>query len=512
LSGEVGATVGWRERAAPAGAGLGAGALLAASLPPWGWWPLAPAGAAVLVAALGGRPWARRLTAGFAGGVGLYGPGLWWMTEFSAPGYVAAVVVEAAILGLAAALVPPRRGRLLAFPAALVAAEAVRGHWPLGGLPLAGIALGQAAGPLGPAARLGGHLLLVALVAGAGAAVTGVARWARHRHEEGTAGEGRRAPLGPVAGLAAVVAVAAAGAAAPLPEAAGTVAVAAVQGGGVRGLRAVFADPRVPFRAQVEASAGVGPVDLVVWPEDVVDVEGPLAGSPEEATVADVARRLGATLVAGVVEDAGPGRFRNAAVVWSPDGRMVDRYDKVHRVPFGEYVPLRGLVRHLADLSAVPHDAIPGRGPGVLRTPAGPLGVLVSYEVFFAERARAATRAGGRVLLVPTNASSYTTAQVPTQELAAARLRALETGRAVVQAAPTGFSAVVDADGRMRARSALGDRAVVEQVVTLRRGQTLATRLGDLPLVALAALILVGVQGKVSGIAISFLLNRRGLG
>jgi apolipoprotein N-acyltransferase len=138
--------------------------------------------------------------------------------------------------------------------------------------------------------------------------------------------------------------------------------------------------------------------------------------------------------------------------------------------------------------------------------------VLVSYEVFFAERARAATRAGGRVLLVPTNASSYTTAQVPTQELAAARLRALETGRAVVQAAPTGFSAVVDADGRVRARSALGDRAVVEQVVTLRRGQTMATRLGDLPLVGLAALILVGVQGKVSGTVISFLLNWRGLG
>src|SRR5205807_9327393 len=97
----------------------------------------------------------------------------------------------------------------------------------------------------------------------------------------------------------------------------------------------------------------------------------------------------------------------DAAVAWGPGGRIVGRYDKVRRVPFGEYVPLRGLVRHLADLSAVPRDARPGRGPGLLRTPAGPLGVLVSYEVFFEDRARAAVGAGGEVLLVPTNASSY---------------------------------------------------------------------------------------------------------
>jgi hypothetical protein len=73
--------------------------------------------------------------------------------------------------------------------------------------------------------------------------------------------------------------------------------------------------------------------------------------------------------------------------------------------------------------------------------------VLISYEVFFAERARAATRAGGRVLLVPTIASSYTTGQVPAQEVAAARLRAIETGRAVVQAVPTGYSALLDRTG-----------------------------------------------------------------
>lgn len=480
-----------RQRGALAAAGLGSGLLMAASLPPWGWWPLAPVGASMLAGMLRDRPWAGRLLTGATAGLGLYGPGLWWMTEFSAPGYVLTALLEAGIVGLAMVAVVPGRGRLVAFPAALVLADAVHGRWPFGGLPLAGLALGQAGGALAQAARLGGHLLLVALVGAAGAALAGAVEWALAR-PPGRPGPGRRAPLGALAGLAGVVAVALGGALTPVGRAVGTLRVAAVQGGGQRGLRAVFADPRVPFQAHLAATAGVRPpVDLVVWPENVVSVGGSLAGSSEEAAVAGVARSLGATVVAGVVEGAPDDRFRNAAVAWAPDGSVVGRYDKVHRVPFGEYIPFRSLVSRLADVSAVPRDAVAGEGPGLLRTPAGPLGVVISYEVFFADRARAAVGAGGEVLLVPTNASSYTTSQVPSQELAAARLRALETGRAVVQAAPTGYSAVVDARGRVRAHGPLGPAAVLEQTVVRRRGRTPAVRLGDGPLVAVAAAAIV---------------------
>jgi len=194
--------------------------------------------------------------------------------------------------------------------------------------------------------------------------------------------------------------------------------------------------------------------------------------------------------VAGIVEDAGLDHFANAALAWAPDGRRVARYDKVHRVPFGEYVPARGLVEHFADLTAVPRDALAGTGPGVLRTPAGRLGVAISYEVFFADRARAAARHGASVLLVPTNASSFSTGQVPAQELAAARLRAVETGRSLVQAAPTGYSAVVDWRGRVGAHSDLGRPAVIERSVERRAGTTPATALGDLPLALAAAVVL----------------------
>ena len=89
---------------------------------------------------------------------------------------------------------------------------------------------------------------------------------------------------------------------------------------------------------------------------------------------------------------------------------------------------------------------------------------------------------------MPTNASSYRTSQVPTQEVAAAQLRAWETGRDVIQAAPTGYSALIDADGRVLKRSTLGRSQVIAGTVTLRNGRTVFMRLGDIPYVLLAIL------------------------
>jgi apolipoprotein N-acyltransferase len=161
-------------------------------------------------------------------------------------------------------------------------------------------------------------------------------------------------------------------------------------------------------------------------------------------------------------------------------------------VPFGEYVPARGLVSKLADISAVPRDAIAGKGDGVLLTRAGELGVLISYEVFFADRASAAVRGGAEILLVPTNASSFRGRQVPEQEVAAARLRAVETGRDLVQAAPTGHSVIVSANGTTAKTSKLGPAAVATHTLHLRHGRTPYDRVGDRPIVAVVLLLLVG--------------------
>jgi apolipoprotein N-acyltransferase len=238
--------------------------------------------------------------------------------------------------------------------------------------------------------------------------------------------------------------------------------------------------------------AGRAPT-LVVWPEDVVSLDSLIDGTATARQLGALAVTLRATLLVGVTETVSTQGFRNEVVAFAPTGRLVARYEKVHRVPFGEYIPYRGFFKHLADLSSVPLDALPGHGNGVLHTPVGPLGTLISYEVFDARRGLASTRAGAELLVDPTNTSSYLTSQVPTQEIAAARIQAVSEGRDVVQAAPTGFSAVINSQGTVLARTDLAVRAVIVRDVALRTGRTLYERGGDLPvLVASGILVVLG--------------------
>jgi apolipoprotein N-acyltransferase len=200
---------------------------------------------------------------------------------------------------------------------------------------------------------------------------------------------------------------------------------------------------------------------------------------------------LDAYLVAGVVEDHGETRFRNASIAWNPEGEVVDRFDKVHRVPFGEYVPLRWLLEPIAGDALPERDAVVGRSSPTLDVAGTRAGVAISWEVFFGHRARAAVRDGGRVLLNPTNGSSYRGTLVQTQQVASSRLRAIETGRWVVQVSPTGFSAFVTPSGEVIDRTAVSEAAVGVHDVALRRGRTVYTRVGDRPYVLAAVALLL---------------------
>jgi apolipoprotein N-acyltransferase len=153
-------------------------------------------------------------------------------------------------------------------------------------------------------------------------------------------------------------------------------------------------------------------------------------------------------------------------------------------------VPDRGFFADLGNLSAVPLDAVPGTGTGLLDTPAAPLGAMISFEVFYADRGRSAVRAGAQLLIVPTNTSSYATAQVPTQEIAASQVQAVQQGRDLLQAAPTGYSAAITHRGVLLARSVLGRRQVVLATLDRRAGTTVYVRLGDLPVLLLGGIAL----------------------
>jgi apolipoprotein N-acyltransferase len=405
------------------------------------------------------------------------------MQALTLPGYLIAAALYAVMLGVAVGLAPPGRGRWLGLAGTWTLLELVRWSWPFGGVPLASLAIGQVAGPLAPVARVGGALLVVFVTVLAGQSLAAAFR-----------GE-RRTAVALVTAVAVLLMIAAA---APRGHDVGSAEVALVQGGGPQGTRKEDTGVVVPFERHVEATAGVrAPVDLVVWPEDVIDTPGPFADDTWARVVGRLARGLDAPMVVGTVEGTKPDPIRNAAVLVEADGDVTERYEKVHRVPFGEYVPLRWLLEPIAGDALSSNDFAIGDGPARLDIP-GPVGrvaVAISWEVFFADRSREGVEDGGRLILNPTNGSSFTGTTVQTQQVASSRLRAIENGRWVLQIAPTGFSAVIDDDGRVVERSSVSEERVIQREVRLREGLTLYTRIGNAPAILLSALaVLAGLR------------------
>jgi apolipoprotein N-acyltransferase len=486
-----------------------AGLLVALSIPPFGFWPLAWIGLAVVAYALPGTSRRTRLAIGLSFGVVDYAIGLLWVQEFSVYGYGGVVLVSALYVTVAVLLVPAGRrvGVAVALPCLFVLSDWARNRFPLGGLPLGGLALGQAAGPLAPVLRLGGSLALTGLTVLVGVLIAeavrtiGAARSARTPHAPTP---DRPAPGGADASTAdttaragtLLIAVAVVAVALPIagylsPSGAGghlaPLRVALVQGGGPRGTRAISTDPQVVFDRHLQESAHVGdPVDLIVWPEGVLQAQDPDTYNADAAQLAQLAMAHHATVVSGAEQQVGASHYLNDVLAWNSSGQVVGRYVKNHLVPFGEYVPYRSLIERLFNVADVPYDAIPGHSAGFLRTPAGPLAVMISYEVFFDERARGGVRAGGQLLVVPTNTASYRSTQVPAQEVAADKLRAWETGRWLVQVTPTGYSTVVTPTGAVVRKSHLDSAQVESAVVPLRTGMTVYDRIGDTTVALLA--------------------------
>lgn len=473
--------------------GLLAGLLIAGSLPPWGFWPLAFVGLAVFDRLLAGVGWKARLGRGTAMGFALFAPTIVWISELTAPGYVVAVLIFAVLSGTFSILVPPAVGRRPALVGAWLLCEGLRMAWPFGGVPLSLLAVGQVAGPLAGIARIAGVLGIALATVAIGIAAAACFDRALDRRRRATTVAGS---LGTAVVLLVVAVVAPHG-----HDTGKRLDIAFVQGGGQQGTHAINTDMRKVFERHLRASAAVPKgMDLVLWPEDVVDTEGPVQDTREGRDLQALARRLDATVVVGTVEGLDDDSFRNSSQVVDRHGVWGDRYIKVQRVPFGEWVPFRSLIEKVAPDTLAARDATISHESGLLRTPAGRLAVVISWEVFFGHRARSGVRAGGQLLYNPTNGSTYTGTFVQTQQVASSRLRAIETGRWEVQVAPTGFSAFVSPEGRVHQRTATKEQAVrVMRGVPLREGQTWYVRWGDLPARVVAVLV----------VALGWALDRR---
>jgi len=235
---------------------------------------------------------------------------------------------------------------------------------------------------------------------------------------------------------------------------------------------------------------------LIVWPESSspfsfrspvrAGADGFVVESNDAyaSMVADLARSLGATLIIGSVDyAAGNGALRafNSAFVVAPDGSIPASYDKVHLVPFGEYVPLHGLLFFVDRLvQGAIADFSPGRRLVPLPTPVGGAATFICYEAVFPELVRRLARDDAAFLVNITNDAWFGNSAAPRQHLAMAAVRAAENRRFMVRAANTGISAIVDPFGRIVSRTPLLQSAVLRGVIRPRADRTPYARCGDL--------------------------------
>ncbi|MFJ7959009.1 apolipoprotein N-acyltransferase [Streptomyces sp. NPDC096319] len=283
----------------------------------------------------------------------------------------------------------------------------------------------------------------------------------------------------------------------PVPRQSGTVRVGLVQPG-------VFEGPDGPGRRLARAeeltrSLADRRLDLVVWGESGVGAD-PTGDPALAARLTALSRAVGAPLLVNVDARGAdrPGIYKSAVLV-GPAGLTGDRYDKMRLVPFGEYVPARGVLGWVTSAGrAAEEDRRRGTEPVVMTLPAredgtSPLrvGPLVCFESAFPDMSRRLARDGAGLLVVQSSTSTFQDSWAPAQHASLGALRAAETGRPVVHATLTGITAAYGPDGR-RIGPGLGTgaSAAVVRELPLSGTTTFYARWGDWPLYG--ALVVVG--------------------
>jgi apolipoprotein N-acyltransferase len=477
------------------------------AFPRFGFWPLAILSVAAFSVAAQGQRSRTGAWLGSVYGLAFFGPLLHWTGIYvGAVPWLLLVVSQAAFLAALGAVLPLVQ-RLPAAPVwvatAWVLQEALRDRLPFGGFPWGRLAFSQARSPLRWFAALGGAPLVSFTVALAGGALAAAVPFI-------VAGRWR-----PVAALtAAVVAVPVLGALLawplrPAPDRSGDTTTVALIQGSVPDIGLDFEERARQVldnhiaetnRLAAEIEAGTVPrPGLIVWPEDASDVD-PFQDATAYRDIDATVREIGVPILVGaILQGPGANHRRNAGILWSPTTGPGATYVKRHPVPFAEYIPLRSIAEFVSsDAKSVTQDMVAGRGNGVVRGGPYAIGDVICFEVAYDGLVRSSVAAGARLLVVQTNNATFGHTAETYQQLAMSQLRAVESGRTVLQVATTGVSAIIAPDGNIRERSGkLFTPASLVATVPLRSAKTPATRLGALPEYVLAALALGAVVWSI---------------
>jgi apolipoprotein N-acyltransferase len=254
-----------------------------------------------------------------------------------------------------------------------------------------------------------------------------------------------------------------------------------------------FQDATVSIYERLSRQAAAEGRDLVVWPESAA----PFFFQSDEThsrRIRALAAGLKSCLVVGspaFEKEGGKVRYLNSAFLLGPTGEVLGRSDKIHLVPFGEYVPMARFLPFVNKLVEGIGDFSPGAAVTPLNTGKGVIGVLVCFEGIFPELSRAYVRAGARLLVNISNDAWYKRSSAPYQHLSMTVFRAVENRVPLVRATNTGISAIIDSKGHIRGMTPLFEEAVLTGDVRLGDGNTFYNRYGDL--FAILCLVLSGV-------------------
>jgi len=244
------------------------------------------------------------------------------------------------------------------------------------------------------------------------------------------------------------------------------------------------------------------PPRLIIWPETAV----PFAYLSDKELTGRLnvfQKSLGANLLFGSVmirgEEGGRYLLTNSAVLLTPDGKIGYVYNKIHLVPFGEYVPLSKLLFFVDKLVAGIGDFQEGENFRPARTPDFTFGVHICYEIVFPALVGRFYKDGGDFIVTITNDAWFGATTGPYQHFSMAALRAVENRKFLVRAANTGISGFIDPAGRVTTKSALMERTVITKNIFRGKVTSFYTAYGNIFVYLcglFCALILIRTRGR----------------
>lgn len=486
------------------------GLVLTLAFPATAWWPAVFVAVPLALLSLIGRRVGGAVLVGLVFGAALFFVNLSFTARYLGPvPWIALSTLEALLTAAMAVpitlayrwtprLAPGAGGRLVALPALVaglwVGREQLLGSFPYGGFPWARLGVTQASSPLAEVASWTGMSGLSFLIVFACASAVEYVRRVRR-------GGGVR-PRAAVPTLVALAVLLLVPAFPTTPT--GSIRVGAVQGNGPAG----YFDERAPFdvlRAQVAATKPLEgkDLDVVLWPEGGVD------GDPtRNRSVADVldavAARTDAPLLVSAVVQRGDEYF-NSSLVWEIGAdNPTQTYAKRHPVPFGEYVPDRGFWRQFAPdlIDLIQREYTPGTQPPFVEIGGVGIGLAICFDVIYDDVVWDGALSGAQVYMFQTNNADFRNTDENLQQLAFARMRAVETGRSVVNLSTVGTSQVIAPDGSTIDQLPADEPGAMVTDVPLRTGLTPAVVAGP------AIQLLLG-GGSILSLAVVGLLVRR---